>query len=564
MKRTLRLAALFALIWLLVPGAALADDGLPRTALNLDPGHLPLYEKFPVWSYTVDTVAMDGALRQLGHLINGVNLTRAWGLKLAIRALEYAVTWRLPTDLSTAANRVVTSLRTLLWDGSLSPLITAAIVLTGASLLWLAALRGRGRAAWESVLRLFITLVIGTMVMGAAGSWLPSALSLTADFNAIIFTETVRTAAPATVGIVSLQVQKWGVTNTGDAAWRAFVVNPWAVAEFGGLEAAGRHAQGGIPGGELLALAQTRRTDWYWSQPQTIRDRDLSWWTEDALPRRLTITLASMAGAGLFAAALFLLSGAVIVQQLIVLMLAMAAPYIFLLALWPGIGPPLLHKWTQWLLRSLVGQTAAMLLLGLVAVLTSLLSGLETSLGWEMVAFLLAGLAVGVFWVRRFITMRWRRPQTFREERQAAMAERTVWAERQQPVRVPARFRTPSMEGDAPSMPTMRLPADQSQDSAASDLAHELVINRTRALLAQQGDPAVHRPAGLPRQVRGAVPPIYDMIRHSESAVATNYAAAEEMGAAEAPPGTGAPAQRDLRSNRPATLMSPGTRPPRR
>ncbi|HYF95153.1 MAG TPA: hypothetical protein VD969_23330 [Symbiobacteriaceae bacterium] len=554
MKRMLRLAGLTLALWLLAAGSALADDGLPRSPLNLDPAQLPLYESQPVWSYSVDTVAADGALRQLAHLINGLNLARAWVLKLAIRAFEYGITWRLPADFAQAVSKVVTSLRALLWDGSLAPLVAAAVVLTGLAVLWLAAVRGRGRAALETALRLFLTLVIGTMTMGTAGAWVPAALTTTADLNKQIFTETVRPAAPATAGRAAAQIQKWALTHTGDAAWRAFVLYPWAVAEFGSLEAAKRHAADDIPGGALLALTQARRTDWYWTQPQAIRERDLAWWAEEALPRRLTIAMTSLAGAGLFAGALFLLAGAVIFQQFVTLMLAMAAPLVFLLALWPGVGRPVLSRWTRWLLSSLVGQVLATLLLGLVVQLTALISGLEATVGWEMVSFLLAGLAVGVFLLRRLMARRWGRRRSRRsgEERAPVTVERTVRIGREpapQSVRVEAPGLRPAPAGLGPSPVSTGIAPDQGTGAAANALAQELAVNRTRALIARHTDPLVQRPAGLPRETReSAVPPVHNMINRAPDGPTVNIVV--EQAAA----GVAGPVQRDLRGRRPGAL----------
>ncbi|HLN61483.1 MAG TPA: hypothetical protein VK464_07975, partial [Symbiobacteriaceae bacterium] len=357
-------AAVLFLVLLLPAAVAVADDGLPPTPLNLDPAKAPIYEKYSLWSYTVDTPVSDGALRQLMHLLNGLNLTRAWVVKLAIRTAEYALTWRLPATFANLGAKVTEALRVLLWEGSLTPLVTAAVAVSGLVLLLLW-VRGRGRTAWEHALRLFAVLVLGAMVTGAAGPALRTLSALTGEVSTALLTEPARVMAPATAGTQPEQVRRWAVTAAGDAVWRSFVLSPWAVQEFGSLETAKRYSKDGIPGAAVLEMAPARRLDWYWTQTATVRERDLAWWSEEAMPRRLTLAGVSTLGALVCAAALFLLAGTVVVQQLLFVLLVMLAPLVFLVALWPGLGRHWLARWSHGLVRSLLGQVLAASLLGL-------------------------------------------------------------------------------------------------------------------------------------------------------------------------------------------------------
>jgi hypothetical protein len=496
-RRWWALLLVTAMLIMMAPAAALADDGLPPTPLNIDPANKPLYEQYSLWSYTVDTQVSDGAIRQLAHLLNGLNLTRAWLVKLAIRAAEYALTWRLPETFAELGAKVTEALRVLLWEGAFSPLVTAALTASGLVLLWLAG-RGRARMAWEHLLRLTAVLLLGALVTGTAGPSLKSLSALTGEMSTALLTEPARVMAPAQAGTGAEQVRKWAVTATGEAAWRSFVLYPWAVQEFGGLEAAKRYSKNEIPGATLLEMAPARRLDWYWTQPMGVRERDLSWWTEEAIPKRMTLAGVTTVGATVFAAGTLLLAGSVIIQQLLFVLLVMASPVVFVLALWPGLGRHWLARWTSGLVRALIGQVLAASLLGLFMMLVLAVGGIEAETSWELSALLLVALAGGVLAARRLLRVRRREGAPTPKPAPAPAAgatrvERTTTTV--QTVAGGADSAVPVVQplaGPAPDRP--------GPDPGVSEVARELAANRTRALLAGQTEPAVHRPAGLPLQ----------------------------------------------------------------
>lgn len=488
--------------WILVPlllmvvfaGAASGTGGevIPRTTLNHDPAQVPLYDRYPVWAYTVDSTAADGSIRQLQHLLNGLNSGKAWVLKLALRSMEYAVAWRLPQELLVQAEGLLGSLRSLFWEGELSVLVLAGIAVAGLGALLLAGAMGRGRAAWGLLLRTFLLLAVAAIGFDRAGPMLKGAASLNADLTTAVFATTNRLSVPIEARSDNARTTRAALTGSGDALWRVSVLYPWALQEFGSLESAGLHADQNLPGGKLLSKTANQRSDYYWSQPQAVRERDFAWWQEEALPRRLTVAVGSALSTMVVATLILLVAGSVLVYQAFLLLLTALLPLVFLLALWPGFGGELLRRWGQSAFQAVLGQLLFVALLGVAVPLIQAAAGMESAMGWEAILFLQVGLAFALLVAWRTLLVRWVRPGRGKSS-QGGATERGVLG-------VIRRWKSAKSErSDGPTEPqpaSIPLETRSVLNRVGETVARELMVERTRMLLNQAGR-QVPRPTGL-------------------------------------------------------------------
>lgn len=395
--------------------AAGADTPAPLTPVAGD----RFFERYPVWSYTLDGdfTYQDFSGRLLGAGINSLMSARAWIVYTALRATEYALRVELAEPLAGIAATMHGALTRVFWEADGSAWVTAALALAGLLAL-IAALMGRRLRAWHLLGGTVATLLLALWLLAAAPALVGGAQRLAAD-----------TVATGVGPLVALLPGSGGDPDQrlldipGEAVWRTLVYEPWVWAEFGGPQVAAEYAGAdGLPGSRLLPLLPSERQTFYVQVPSQLRGPHFAWWTADYTVRRLLLALILLIIAGAIAGVLLLLAGEIMLAQLFLMVWLASAPVLLLVALWwPGGGLWLVRRWLLRGLGALLIQVLAALALAGYLVLSFGLWRAFADYGWLLAGLLQALLAVAVFrygrgWLAlpalRLPALAWRRSGT--------------------------------------------------------------------------------------------------------------------------------------------------------
>lgn len=398
------LLALVLVVSLLLPLTALADPLVPDRPASA-PAYrpmVPLWDdpRFPPWAYTLEG---DGQSNSVGYVtlyfwMNQVMVGKAWLLKVALRTVEYALTSDFVLPFLEPAGEATTALGSLLWEWQGGPLVVGALSLTG---LWaiLLYMRGKASRAWAA-LGASLLVVMGTaMVLASGKEAARSATDVARQMSLQVYAAVEglgqTSGAPGTM-----------VARSGDAAWRALIYEPWRTAEFG--SAAGEQTYGQTDNNGFLARTVSGRYTICSNYQQKLVS--CPWWDEEFMPRRMTLALYTGLVTLVYAGALLVLAGSMILAQLVLLLLLVLAPVAMLVALWwPGRSVHLLSGYCMRLLGALVSQTLLAATLAVLLYLTGTVESVFPMSGWMFRSLLVAGLA-GVAVRYRYA---WLKPLTF-------------------------------------------------------------------------------------------------------------------------------------------------------
>lgn len=394
-----RLLGLLILVLALVaparPALALADDVYvpPRPAgQTYLPGKTPLYDQYEIGAYVYDA-RRDGTTISYNETpvymaLNSVMITKAWLMKTAIRTVEYATAVDFLTVLEENVGAVVEAINGLLWaDGR--ALVTGALSLVGllALLAWLG---GRTTRAWGLLGGTVITLVVSVGLFSEDGlGLLKLAGGEAREVAASVYAAIDRVGTPA-------GEERLAVTG-GDAAWRAFVYQPWVTGQFS--ETTGINP--------LTYLAKSSRdrhagTDFCMQSVDNAMATDIwlkcPWYQNDHLPHRILLALGTFTGTLIYAGTLVALAGGMLVSQIWFLFLVALLPLWSLLALWwPGGGPLIARHVALRAVGALLNQTLLAAALGFLLMLTRTVPTVFSDRGWVLQALFMTLAAVAAF-----------------------------------------------------------------------------------------------------------------------------------------------------------------------
>jgi hypothetical protein len=514
-RKGLFLALLLAVgLLVLLPGRpALADEEfLPaRPPAMVDWSEPPLYERYPAWHYVYGArIQGPDTLHRLIYTMNLLQVGKAWILKLALRSVEYAVSFDLAGPLVARAGVAMRALVGALWQADQAALVVAGLLMTGALALWYGAFRARLVTGLRILAGAAIILVGSYALFEVAPQTLVNSASIARALGSQVLAGAAAAVAPA--GSEGTAAQRL-LRSAGESAWRAFVHDPWIDGEFTADAAAKPdYADGEVEGGRWLALSPSVRLNRYNFMNPTSKLNDFSQWdTEyavDYLPRRFTLVLVSGAVTLVYAGALLLLSGGILYYQLLLVAMLALAPVWLLLALWHPGGLAMVRGAVVRAVGALVAQVVLLAVLAVLLALTGPLASLAEPLGWSARAMLLALLGA-VLYRYRFRWLHWGRETgetgAVREQptllerlvlRRSGAGERAVQPSAPIPAAAPALGALPSFALERPSLGFAPEPGESEGADApgrggvVAEVAEEMRRLRAR-LSTAEADPQV-------------------------------------------------------------------------
>lgn len=420
--------------WLLVAAVVLATCLLPAARAMADMSdefippppkqvptwsQAPLYDRYPVWHYTYGA-KLQGAdtIHRLFYLSNLLQVGKAWLLKLAIRATEYAVHFDLAGPLVERGGEAMRALFGALWQADGGALVVAGLLLAAAMALWWRFVGLRQQAALRILGGAVVLLVGSYALFEVAPQTLTESTGIARSLGGQVLTATGSLASPSGTGGTPRDRL---LRSAGEEAWRAMVLAPWIDGEFsGGAEQKPEHKDGDVPGGKWLKESPTDRTVRYRSYVLSGAV-DFAQWDDytvlDSLPRRVIISGVSALVTLVYAGSLLGLAGGVLYYQLLLVAILALAPLWLLVSLWHPNGLAVARGAVVRAIGALVTQVILISVLGVLLTLVLGVAKLGGSLGWIAQALLMA-LAAGTLFRYRLRWLRWGR------EVQAAGTER--------------------------------------------------------------------------------------------------------------------------------------------
>lgn len=507
-------AALLLVVLVPAASAAAADDSfLPAPAPDMVQwADTPLYDRYPVWHYVYGS--RSGSWDADSRVLDSTNLlqvTKAWLVKLSIRAVEYALFFDPVTPLAERAGKQMDALVSALWRDDGAPLVIAALTVAGMAALLLWVFRGR-RQSGVWFLAGVAALVTGSYALfEAAPAVLPSSAGVARALGQELTGAVARVTAPAAGEGTSAERL---TRAAGEAVWQALVMEPWVQGELSAAAAQNPvYADFAVPGGRWLAMTPSERAQRYRLMSLATQQTDLAAWDRpaDHVPRRATIALASFLAALAFAGALLIIAAGVLFYQLAMVTLLVLGPLWLLLALWLPSGPVMARRLFLMWVGALVAQVTLMVVLAVLLGLLPALASLGSELGWFARGALFAVAAV-VLCRYRFSWVQGRQKSRGTGERQGEAVQprtpgRSASAAAREALRqtafaaaeMPLRQREPSVEpGAAPvraaaSPPGRRAEPLVATSAAVMDFQHEMGRLSGRLNPAQSGPILVER-----------------------------------------------------------------------
>jgi hypothetical protein len=203
------------------------------------------------------------------------------------------------------------------------------------------------------------------VAMASASAGVPDAPTIPIDIGPATYTGDPRVDMPR---------------KAGDAVWRAFVVTPWCIAEFGSLEACKRYGKG------LLDQGTDRgdREDWL---KKNVTDQDVGKesvnWRQGHMPQgRLAVTVLSLVAIALFGLMTIVLAFTSIASLIGALMLLVAGTVFACAWMVPGRPRQWGVRWFDALFGMVIQSFIVTMVLGCVLTINAAAVAAMPSLGW--------------------------------------------------------------------------------------------------------------------------------------------------------------------------------------
>lgn len=393
MRRLLALLPVLLMLLGALGGVARADELMLDRPDEADAYEAePLYDdaRFEPWAYTFEGQQSNSAgYIPLYFWMNQILVAKAWMLKMALRVTEYALLGDFFEPFSDRSEELLGEWGYQLWEVAETPLVMGALALAGLWALWLY-LRGRTGRVWGIVGSTVLVVMLTTVLLSTGVDSALTGVGLARGLAVQVYGWADDLVYSSASGQGLLQ-------QSGDAAWRALVYEPWLTGE---LSPAGRtfyRSSDGLDGGAFLARTITQRHNeclFNTSQGNLY----CPWWAVEFLPRRMLLAIWTLLTTLFYAGALVALGGGIILAQLTLLLFIALSPVWLLLALWwPEGGIRLVGRWVVRALGALAGQALLAATLAALMMLTLGVESLFASTGWMIQSVLLAALAALAF-----------------------------------------------------------------------------------------------------------------------------------------------------------------------
>lgn len=387
MRRSLVIATVALVATLLVAPvvAAAPDFGIIPPTTNPNTG-LPVHEFYSVTDFRVDG---DYGLTEIGAPIwqgitNALLLMNAVVVKLAVRSLEWAFNLSLLTTLLAPLDSALQKLAQAILQSSL---IRVAITFAGLYCAWVGLVRRQTAQAIGIMVTLVTLIALSTWAFAGGLRW---AVGFANDASSEI------SGAILTAGTGGRWDSSEAVVLAGENIYSIFVVQPWAITEFGSLEVAEKFQMGSVPGDEILKWSTEQREDWY-KKLDKRRKALLTQWKADAAIPRLVLALLSFIIGLVFALMVMAMALGVLLCQAMALFVLFFAPIVFFLGLLlPHQGGFIVWKWASKLLGLIFTKVVLAALLAGVILMSSILYTVGQAHAWALGALLQLVLVVAV------------------------------------------------------------------------------------------------------------------------------------------------------------------------
>ena len=356
-----------------------------------------LYEEIPISAYSFDT---DLGLTEVPEKVIGLIANFLMFLLYSIIRGAIVIVWVLTSFAGwTGITEVITPAIAALSTEFASWLLPSALAIGGLVAFWQ---RRNSGDAFGQIVWVAVSAAIALTMTYSAATWVGAVNGMreigtsavaSASAKAITETETPFTGPAASYGG---PIQDTNLRKIGDSIWRAYVVTPWCVAEFGSLAACNEWGYELVQAGDAESRKEFLQSK-YGEMGKGAED-----WVKGKAPAdRLGITaIALLIGisfavliVGLSVAAGFALASA---------MLLLFVGSIFVM-MWCIPGTP--RRWGLAWLQTLIGfvlqSVLATLILTAVLSLTAAAFGLIDSYGWGIAATVALTLGFAAFGLRR-------------------------------------------------------------------------------------------------------------------------------------------------------------------
>jgi hypothetical protein len=420
------------------PGSGL--DGLLRAPPELRPDGLEptFYERYSVGAYTLDSglSTQSPSSSGMNGMAGALWAIALWLVDAALKAFQWAFSLDLFSWLGSSVDRIVGVLRGPIFDSYLGVALAVAAVWV----VWHGLARRRTLLASEGIAWTVVAMSVALIFFAAPKAVLDGVNTITTTISRGALGALAQISPDPELDDGLGQRETYGgdaadnsLRRTADELWRTAAYQPWAIMELGSMDVARevQPDQAVAPGeqplsyGERLLAARTfspaelerlaagevtyeeLRAEKL-TQLTELRD-DLAQHHPDAIPwlngersgERVGIAALALVTSLFFGGLILLLAGAVLVTQLGVLLLAATAPLFLLLGVVPGRGRLVTVRWIELFVSLAIKRVLFGVVLAIVLVLSGVLIGATSSLGWGISIALQIGLVACVFVYRR-------------------------------------------------------------------------------------------------------------------------------------------------------------------
>jgi len=366
-------------------GDAQGMDALMPAPKGLQGQNQPtMSEKFPVTAYTpfnVDNTIpiTDPASAFWSYMATGVASALVVVAALVLRLIEWIFTIDIISAAAPATNSVVANLVIQVYRPALAGLYALLAIWFTWRHVW--------KAQWVGLLER-LGWVVGVGVLAVLYFAQPgTALQATADFSAsvsrLVFGAIATVNPNVGPGSSDPRFNQGDVTNAElraatDDYWQTYVFLPWAIAALGGEDTARQC-------GEQLLAKNAGMSNTFDDCLSKAPQKDKDWYSGKRGWDRFSTMAEALVVAALSGGLMLLVAASIVLAQVSLTFIAMAAPLIFLVGAFPGRGRRFMLGWLDKAGAALLKRIAASFLLGLVLLMSTVVG---KTFPWGVAAFL--------------------------------------------------------------------------------------------------------------------------------------------------------------------------------
>jgi hypothetical protein len=321
---------------------------------------------------------------------------------LAAGALvKLAFTMDLPGQhaVGSSIDAVVGAMTKQIYDVAL-PVV---LLLVGAWLLWVMILRRRASQGFEGIAWVVLAMAVSAVYFSSPSTVMSGVDDFASTFSMVMLGATSG-ADPSMSGQTRPNDPTLRAGDAGSAElrlfsdrfWHNFVYVPWTTAQFGQADPAGSN---GTSLGEELLQKQSGQNSNFDNDLGNNKDAH-DWYTGKEGLNRLVIAGLALVVVVLAAVLFVIIAGAVLVAQVGLLLLMMVAPLFFIVGIHPS-GRRLFIRWLELVAGVLAVRLLYAALLGVLIVLSGVVTQAADQVSWLLGAVLQVALIVAILIYRK-------------------------------------------------------------------------------------------------------------------------------------------------------------------